>query len=92
MKFLIVYLIVMNFAAFSVMGVDKQYAKRKDRRIPEKRMFLLALIGGAAGVWLGMRYWRHKTLHGTFTIGIPLLFVLNVLCVYLLVTGAVMPG
>lgn len=87
MNFLIAYMLLMNFATFCVMGVDKQYAKRKDRRIPEKRIFLLALIGGAAGVWLGMRVWRHKTLHASFTVGIPLLFAVNVICVWLLASG-----
>ncbi|WP_281887492.1 DUF1294 domain-containing protein [Paenibacillus sp. YYML68] len=76
------YVLIMNVLGFIMMGVDKQKARRKNRRISEKRLFVIALALGAAGVWLGMQIWRHKTKHDSFIIGIPLLFVLNVLCIY----------
>jgi uncharacterized membrane protein YsdA (DUF1294 family) len=85
MEFIIVYLIVINLAGFAMMGVDKNLARQRERRIPERRLFLTALAGGALGVWLGMRAWRHKTQHNSFTVGIPLLLVLNVVCVLVLV-------
>ncbi|MDF2815562.1 MAG: hypothetical protein K0Q81_1762 [Paenibacillus sp.] len=86
MEFIIVYLLILNFAGFAVMGVDKNLAKQRERRIPERRLFLTALAGGAAGIWIGMRLWRHKTMHNSFTVGIPLLFVLNVVVVIFLLT------
>ncbi|WP_127578908.1 DUF1294 domain-containing protein [Paenibacillus koleovorans] len=86
MKLLVFYLIVLNFAGYAVMGYDKQQAKRKNRRIPEKRLFLIALAGGAAGVLIGMQLWRHKTKHLSFTVGIPLLLALNIGCLYAIYT------
>lgn len=74
---LLVYLIAINLLGFALMGDDKARAKRKKRRIPERRLFLTAFLGGALGVLLGMNRFRHKTLHASFRVGIPLLLVLN---------------
>ncbi|MUT67043.1 DUF1294 domain-containing protein [Paenibacillus sp. NEAU-GSW1] len=84
MQLLIIYLIVVNIAAFGLMGSDKQAARRNRRRVPEKRLFTAAAIGGAVGAWIGMRYFRHKTKHASFTIGIPLLVVWNAVAIYFL--------
>ncbi|HTG69162.1 MAG TPA: DUF1294 domain-containing protein [Candidatus Udaeobacter sp.] len=82
---LIIYLLVINSYTFALMGLDKMRAKKKRRRVPEKHLFLLSAIGGAGGTWLAMKTWRHKTMHRTFTVGIPFLFGLNLL----LIIGAV---
>lgn len=42
------YLIVINVLAFALMGIDKSKAKRHLWRIPEKTLFLSALLGGGA--------------------------------------------
>lgn len=78
MHLLLLYLAVMNLASFLWMRSDKAKARRGERRIPEKRLFAAAAAGGALGVWLGMRTFRHKTKHASFTVGIPLLILLNV--------------
>ncbi|WP_028552422.1 DUF1294 domain-containing protein [Paenibacillus sp. UNC451MF] len=84
MVILIVYLFVVNVIGFFMMGYDKSQAKRRGQRIPEKRLFTFAAVGGALGTWAAMRVHRHKTKHMKFVIGIPLLFVLNVFCSYYL--------
>ncbi|HET7627387.1 MAG TPA: DUF1294 domain-containing protein [Bacillales bacterium] len=71
------YLIAVNVIGFIQMGYDKRQAKTGGRRTPEARLFLIALIGGSAGVYAGMKIWHHKTKHASFRIGIPLLFVVN---------------
>jgi uncharacterized membrane protein YsdA (DUF1294 family) len=76
-KVLIVYLIAINIAGFFIMGSDKSRAKARKRRVPEARLFQLAFAGGALGVLLGMNRFRHKTLHTSFRLGIPLLLVWN---------------
>jgi uncharacterized membrane protein YsdA (DUF1294 family) len=79
---LLIYLLVINLINFLTMGYDKQQAKKGLRRIPEKRLFTYAAVGGALGGWLGMRSWRHKTKHMSFVLGFPALFVVNVICIY----------
>ena len=62
---------------FALMGADKARAKKSARRVPEKRLFILALIGGAAGGWIGMYVFHHKTRHWYFKIGFPAIALLQ---------------
>ncbi len=78
--------ITLNLVAFALMARDKQLAKQKKYRIPERTFFLIAIFGGALGIWAGMQTFRHKTKHTTFKVGIPMLLILNIGCVYLLLT------
>lgn len=78
------YLIIMNVYTFILMGMDKQYARKQARRVPEKRIFTLSAIGGALGAYIGMRMWRHKTKHRSFVIGLPLLLLFNLIVIYFL--------
>lgn len=52
-----------------LMGADKRLARVGGRRVPEKRLFLLALLFGAPGGLLGMYAFRHKTRHWYFILG-----------------------
>ena len=67
------WLFLLSLILFVTMAVDKHRAKQGLWRVPEKRLFLLALLGGAPGGVLGMRAFRHKTKHWTFVWGFPLL-------------------
>ena len=78
------YLLVMNLVTFLVFGLDKWKAKRKAkneavRRVPDKTLFLLSILGGSVGALLGMKAFHHKTLHKTFRFGIPAILALQVL-------------
>ena len=65
-------LAAMNLIAFFTMGWDKRQARRPGaRRVPEKRLFLLALLGGGLGATAGMFVFHHKTRHWTFRLGFP---------------------
>lgn len=73
------WMAIMNVAAFFAMRSDKKRAVRHRRRISERTLFTLAALGGAAGGWLGMYAFRHKTRHPAFVVGMPLLTVGHVL-------------
>ncbi|MBI2436462.1 MAG: DUF1294 domain-containing protein [Candidatus Magasanikbacteria bacterium] len=56
------YLIAINLIAFFVYGIDKAKSQlSSSRRISEKMLWLLALIGGSLGSLLAMKLFRHKT-------------------------------
>ena len=76
---LTVYLILVNLIAFALMGIDKSRAKRGAWRIPEKSLFLSAIVGGSIGAILGMQIFRHKTRHWYFQYGMPLILVLQII-------------
>lgn len=72
-------ILALNLLTFVIMGIDKKRARNKLSRVPEKLLLLLALCGGSAGVWFGMKIFRHKTKHALFSAGIPLVISLQVL-------------
>lgn len=78
-KLIILYLLCMNLGGFLLMGWDKRKARKEQWRVPEERFFLVALLGGSVGCWLGMQKFRHKTKKKRFTIGMPAIFVLQIL-------------
>lgn len=80
---LIVYLILINLIGFAVMGIDKRKAIHHRWRIPERTLFLLALLFGSIGVLTGMYVFRHKTRHLSFSIGIPAILVAQLLLICL---------
>ena len=71
------YLIVRNLLAFLLMGLDKAKARRHRWRIPEKALFLSAILGGSIGAIAGMQLFRHKTKHASFRIGMPCILILQ---------------
>ncbi|WP_232718634.1 DUF1294 domain-containing protein [Bacillus sp. FJAT-45037] len=83
----VLYVMLMNGSAFFTMGYDKRQAKASGPRVPEKRLFFLAVLGGSLGLYMGMNYYRHKTKHKTFTRGIPLIMVLQIVVVALILFG-----
>ena len=78
MDILLLYLLIINAAAFLLMLVDKRKAKKNAWRIPEATLMGIAAIGGSLGALLGMQLFRHKTKHPKFFVGIPVLLALHI--------------
>ena len=78
------WLVVTNIAAFAVMYIDKQRAKKGAWRIKEATLFIFAIIGGSLGANLGMQLFRHKTKHWYFVVFMPLILVLHIVLLGLL--------
>lgn len=80
-KFILIYLIAINIIAFAVMGIDKRKAIKRRWRIPEKSLFLSAILGGSIGAIAGMQLFRHKTKHTKFVIGMPAILILQIVII-----------
>lgn len=78
MKLLYIYLILVNAAGLLLMLVDKYKAKKNLWRIPEATLMGVALIGGSIGVYAGMNFFRHKTKHLKFSLGVPLIIAVQI--------------
>lgn len=81
MKFVMIYLIMINILAFLMMTLDKYKARKHAWRVPEKSFFLLSIIGGSLGTWIGMYICHHKTRHWYFVVGIPIILLLQILLI-----------
>ena len=84
MKYIALYLILINALSFLLMLADKHRAKRNLWRISERTLLTTALLGGSVGAIAGMYLFRHKTKHLKFLLGLPLILALQILgCVLL---------
>lgn len=59
---------VMSLVCFMAYGWDKRRAANGGRRVPEKTLHILSLLGGWPGAFLGQRHFRHKTRKLSFLI------------------------
>lgn len=78
MEYLLLYLLIINALGFILMLIDKRKARKNKWRIPEATLMTVAALGGSIGSLAGMYTVRHKTKHPKFTVGIPLILVLQV--------------
>ena len=79
------YFALINLITFFTFGADKRRAKKDKRRVPEKRLFLLAGLGGSVGAIFAMRVFRHKTLHRSFRYGIPAILIAQIALILALI-------
>ena len=95
MKILIPILIFFNIAVFLLYGKDKQLARRRAYRIPERTLLLCAFFGGSAGALLGMLVFHHKTRKTKFMVLVPLFLIVHLLTgifLYRAFSGAFIPN
>ena len=77
-RIVFLYLVILHLIAFLLMAMDKSRARKHQWRIPEKTLFLSAILGGSIGAIAGMYTFHHKTRHWYFVIGMPAILILQV--------------
>ena len=75
---LYLYLICINIITIAVYGIDKRNAVHGKWRIRVSTLLTLAAAGGSAGALLAMYLFHHKTKKKKFTIGIPLMLLVQI--------------
>ena len=65
---LIIYFLAINLIAFFTYGVDKLKSVNGSRRVNEKTLWFLALVGGSVGSLFSMHVFRHKTKKLSFQV------------------------
>ena len=66
MHLLLAYLITINIATFLLYGYDKFISSGERLRVPELNLQALALLGGSPFALLAQKFFRHKTIKGSF--------------------------
>ena len=83
-KFIPIYLGIINLITFIFFGIDKLAAIKNRSRIKIVTLLGLSFIGGSVGGLLGMYLFRHKTQKDYFTVGIPLMIVMQAVVIFFL--------
>ena len=81
-KILTIYLGVINIVTFFFFAIDKYRAVRNKYRIRIVTLLGMAFAGGTAGALPGIYLLRHKTKKNYFTVGVPLMMVMQVLALF----------
>ena len=82
---LYLYLICINMITIAVYGIDKRNAVHGKWRIRVSTLLTLAAVGGSAGALLAMHLFQHKTRKNKFTIGVPLILLVQIALFFFLV-------
>ena len=83
MKTINLYLLIINTISFMLMGFDKLAAIINKRRISEKKLITLSIIGGTLGTTISMFLFRHKINKIKFKLLIPLTIVYIAYYIYI---------
>jgi len=83
MKLLYIYLIIVNYIAFSLYHLDKKRAIKGSKRISEKNLLTIAALGGTLGAYIGMQKYRHKTNKLSFKLWFYGIFILQIVFIFI---------
>ena len=78
-KNIFLYLLIINLLGFLIMFIDKKKAEKGRWRISEHTLFVFTWLGGGIGTIAGIYLFRHKTQKLKFTIGMPVILVLEII-------------
>lgn len=78
LHFLIEIFISINIATFLLFGLDKFQSRGKGRRVPEKILYLVTILGGPVGTIAGMNFFKHKTRKTSFQLTVWFLILVYV--------------
>ncbi|WP_294622872.1 DUF1294 domain-containing protein [uncultured Roseovarius sp.] len=57
----LIWAVAINLAALLFMAWDKRAARKRRRRVPEKRLLWIAALGGTPGIFAAIHGLSHKT-------------------------------
>lgn len=80
-QILYLYIIAINIVSFFFFGLDKLKSQLNSRRVSEKTLWILSIIGGSAGALFGMYFFRHKTKKTSFQIVLAMILLIQILIV-----------
>ena len=88
-RLLIVYLLIINIVTLILFAVDKIAAIEHRSRIKIVTLLGLAFIGGSVGALVAMYVFHHKTKQDYFSVGVPLIILMQVVVLFFLMNGKI---
>lgn len=86
-RILLVYFGIINFITFIVFAIDKVNAQEHRSRIKIVTLLGLSFIGGSIGALLAIYLLHHKTKKDYFTVGIPIIMIMQVIVLFYLLNA-----
>ena len=86
-RILLIYLGIMNLVTFIVFAIDKANARANRSRIKIVTLLGLSFAGGSVSGLISMYLFRHKTQKDYFTVGMPLIIVMQVVVLFYLMNA-----
>jgi len=84
LTYIVSYFIAINITTFLMYGYDKKISSSNLLRVPEQTLHLLAVFGGTFASLIAQKFFRHKTLKGSFQIVFWLIFIVQIIVVWFL--------
>lgn len=86
-RILLIYFGIINFITFIVFAIDKVNAQEHRSRIKIVTLLGLSVIGGSIGALLAIYLLHHKTKKDYFTVGIPIIMIMQVIVLFYLLNA-----
>lgn len=86
-KWFLLYLVIINVVAFISFALDKYAAIKHRSRIRIVTLLGMAFFGGSIGGLMSMYIFRHKTSIDYFTVGIPLIMIMQIVVLFYLMNN-----
>ena len=86
-RMLLIYFGIINFITFIVFAIDKVNAQEHRSRIKIVTLLGLSFIGGSIGALLAIYLLHHKTKKDYFTVGIPIIMIMQVIVLFYLLNA-----
>lgn len=77
MNYILIWSVIISVIAIAVTVYDKIASKTSSRRVSEKALMSIGLLGGAFAMLVTMLIIRHKTRHIKFMLGLPIEILLH---------------
>jgi len=81
----LVYIIGVNVLAFFYIGLDKLFAQLHFRRISERMLWFVSIIGGSLGTLIGMAFFHHKTRKTSFQVRFAVILAIQIFIIFIFV-------
>lgn len=81
-KYILIYLVLINLISFILFFIDKQKAKKDKWRIKERTLHISSFLGGVLGSITAMILFHHKTKKRGFVAITALALIFNIYVMY----------